>query len=517
MPGQTHPRLRKSLMVAGIAILGVVIVISVFLARLSPLSRRWVVNALRDHYHSNVELKSFQVTLFPHIVASGGGLVLGDKNHPGGPPLASIKRFSMDTTWLGLLRSPRRVRHVRLEGLTINVPPHKHEDEASSKKTRHHLPPFYLEDMEADGTVLNTFSDNPQKPPRVFAISKLRLRSVGVGKAMSFRAMLTNPKPIGQIQTSGSFGPWNPADPGQTPVSGNYAFSDADLSTIHGIAGILSSQGKYSGVLDRIEVDGETETPNFALGTSGNPESLKTQFHAVVDGVTGQTLLQPVRAQLGRCLIIARGGALRTKGVKGTTVSLNVTTDHASLGDLLRLAVKSSAPPMTGGISLLTQLELPPSREDVEERLKLKGSFTIQSAQFTDPEVAEKVTNLSQRGKGKPGQTNGKSAASNFKGHFILSNGVISFADLSFDVPGASVDLRGTYGLLSEELNFQGKLRLQAKISQTTTGIKSLLLKAVDPLFKGKHAGTVVPIKITGNRQHPSFGVQYGKLLKQIR
>ncbi|MGH9352739.1 MAG: AsmA-like C-terminal region-containing protein [Terriglobia bacterium] len=514
---QTHPRLRKWLMVAGVAILGVVIVISVFLARLSPLSRRWVVKALRDHYHSNVELKSFQVTLFPQIVATGGGLVLGDKDHPGGPPLASIKRFSMDTTWLGLLRSPRRVRHVRLEGLTLNIPPRKHENEASSKKTRHHLPPFYLEDVEADGTVLNTFSNNPQKPPRVFAIAKLRLRSVGVGKAMSFQATLTNPKPIGQIQTSGTFGPWNPADPGQTPVSGNYAFRNADLSTIHGIAGILSSLGKYGGVLDRIEVDGETDTPNFALGTSGNPEHLKTQFHAVVDGVTGQTLLQPVKAQLDHSLIIARGGALRTKGVKGTTVSLNVNTDHARLGDLLRLAVKSSTSPMTGGISLLTQFELPPGREDVEKRLKLKGSFTIHSAQFTDPAVEEKVTHLSERGEGKPGQNSGESAASNFKGHFVLLNGVMSFSDLAFDVPGASVTLHGTYGLISEELNFRGTLRLQAKISQTTTGIKSLLLKAADPLLKGKHAGTVVPIRITGKRQHPSFGVQYGKLLKRIR
>ncbi|MGH9345446.1 MAG: hypothetical protein ACRD19_16990, partial [Terriglobia bacterium] len=119
MSPRKHPRLRKWLMAACIAIFGVVVVLSVFLARLSPLSRRWVVKALRDHYHSNVELKSFQVTLFPSIVATGGGLVLSDKDHPGGPPLASIKQFSMNTTWLGLLHHPSRVRHVRLEGLTI--------------------------------------------------------------------------------------------------------------------------------------------------------------------------------------------------------------------------------------------------------------------------------------------------------------------------------------------------------------------------------------------------------------
>lgn len=517
MPGQAHPRLRMWLMIAGIAILGIIVVLSILLARLSPLSRRWVVKALRDHYHSNVELKSFQVTLFPHIVATGGGLALSDKDNPSGLPLVALKSFSMDASWLGLLHHPSRVRYLRLEGLTINVPPRKHKNEKSPKKTRHHLPPFYLENVEADGAVLNVFSDNPQKPPRVFAISKLRLQSVGVGKAMSFQATLTNPKPIGQIQTSGNFGPWNPEDPSQTAVSGNYAFHDADLSTIHGLAGILSSQGKYHGVLDRIEVEGETDTLNFALGTSGNPEHLKTQFHALVDGVTGQTLLQPVRAELGRSLIIARGGVLRVAGVKGTTVSLNVTTDRASLADVLRLAVKSPAPPMTGDISIHALLEVPSGREDVERKLKLSGSFTIRSAQFTDPAVEEKVTHLSDLGKGNTGQPSGKNAASNFNGRFVLSNSVMSFSNLSFDVPGASVDLHGTYGLLSEELNFQGALRMQAELSQMTTGVKSVLLRAVNPLFKGKNAGTVVPIKITGDRQHPSFGVQYGKLLKRIR
>lgn len=514
MSGRTHAKLRTALMAAGVAILSFLVVSAVLLARLSPLSRRWVVKALQDHYHSKAELKSFQVTLFPRITATGGGLVLEDKDHPDGPPLASIRHFTMEATWLGLLRHPSHVLNLRLEGLTLNVPPRQHSSEAPRKK-RHHLPPFYLQRVEADGAVLSVFSSDPQKQPRVFAISRLRLQSVGVGKAMSFQATLTNPKPIGQIQTSGSFGPWNATDPSETPVAGDYAFRDADLSTIRGLAGILSSHGTYHGVLDRIDVEGETETSDFALGTGGNAEPLETQFHAVVDGVTGQTLLQPVRALLGRSLIVARGGVLRVKGRKGTSIVLNVKTDRARLGDVLRLVGKS--PPMTGDISVQALLEIPHGPEDVEQRMKLKGSFTIQSARFTDPEVEEKITHLSRRGQGKPGQDSGEGAASNFKGDFALSNARMSFSKLTFDVPGASVNLRGDYGLLSGNLDFRGVLKLESKISQTTTGIKSLLLKPIDPLFKGKNAGTVVPIKITGERQHPSFGVEYGKLLKRIR
>jgi hypothetical protein len=69
------------------------------------------------------------------------------------------------------------------------------------------------------------------------------------------------------------------------------------------------------------------------------------------------------------------------------------------------------------------------------------------------------------------------------------------------------VRLDGTYNLDSEELNFRGTLRLEAKLSQTTTGMKSLFLKLIDPLFKKKNAGAVIPIKITGTREKPSFGL----------
>jgi hypothetical protein len=53
---------------------------------------------------------------------------------------------------------------------------------------------------------------------------------------------------------------------------------------------------------------------------------------------------------------------------------------------------------------------------------------------------------------------------------------------------------------------------LQAKLSQTTHGIKSFLLKPIDPLFRRRDAGTVVPIKVEGQRSHPHFGIEWGRL-----
>jgi hypothetical protein len=52
-------------------------------------------------------------------------------------------------------------------------------------------------------------------------------------------------------------------------------------------------------------------------------------------------------------------------------------------------------------------------------------------------------------------------------------------------------------------------LRLQAKLSQTMTGWKSVMLKPFNGFFAGKHGGTEVPIKITGTRENPSFGLDF--------
>ncbi len=71
------------------------------------------------------------------------------------------------------------------------------------------------------------------------------------------------------------------------------------------------------------------------------------------------------------------------------------------------------------------------------------------------------------------------------------------------------IALNGNYGLQDQSLRFQGTATLAAKLSQTTTGFKSTLLKALDPFFKkkGSTAGAVIPITISGTKDKPSFGL----------
>jgi hypothetical protein len=87
----------------------------------------------------------------------------------------------------------------------------------------------------------------------------------------------------------------------------------------------------------------------------------------------------------------------------------------------------------------------------------------------------------------------------------------MTLPDLTFAVPGAEVEIRGTYGLRDETIDMAGALHLDATLSETTTGIRSFLLMLVEPFFRGDRGnGSSVPIAISGTRGAPDVGLDLG-------
>jgi hypothetical protein len=195
---------------------------------------------------------------------------------------------------------------------------------------------------------------------------------------------------------------------------------------------------------------------------------------------------------------------------------LNVHISEGRLEDLLTLAVKADKPLMLGRVGLDTDFELPPGEEDVIEKLRLAGKFDVASARFTNPDVQRKLSGMSQRARGKDPDEEAQNVVSDLSGRFTLKHGTLSFADLSFGLPGALVQLHGSYGLRRETIAFDGWLRMEATISQAVGGgrIKRFLLKAIDPIFRKKGAGALIPIRIRGTREKPEFGLDVGKVFK---
>jgi len=506
---------RNLIAIAGVAAVILLVLMSLPIA-IEPRIKQRLVNALGERFDSEVQLESLTVSLLPRPRLSGRGLVLRHKHRTDVPPLVTIASFSGEAGLVGLLSNPLRVSNIRLEGLEINVPPggmslndDKPEDAADDDSD---ASPLIVDHLQSERAVLRILRKNPGKTPRLFEIAQLDMKDVGADHPWPFRANLTNPTPPGRIQTEGTFGPWEADEPSRTPLAASYRFENADLGVFDGIAGILNSSGAFKGVLEHIEVDGTTSMPAFELADVGNGMPLETKYHSIVDGTNGNTLLQPVEATLGSTKIHAAGGVVERDGEDGRTVELEVVIDAGRLEDILRLAVKGPQPPMTGAMTLKAKLVLPPGKRDVIQKLRLDGNFSVDRAEFTKAQVQDKVEVFSTKARGVKDDTPDP-VVSNFRGTFRMRDGAIHFSNVTFEMPGARVNVSGRFMMESEALDFRGTVRLDAKLSQLTTGVKSFFLRVVDGLFRHDDI-TVVPITIGGTADKPKVGLDFGKAVK---
>jgi hypothetical protein len=504
---------RRNTAIAGVVVILLLILFSLPIA-VEPRIKQRLVNALGERFDSDVQLEALTVSFLPRPRLSGRGLVLRHKHRTDVPPLVIIASFSGEAGLVGLLRDPVRVSNIHLEGLEVNVPPGSlslNDDEEGDNDSEA-TSPLIVSNLRSERAVLRIFRKEPGKAPRVWNIGQLDMKDVGADRPWPFRADLTNPTPPGRIQTEGTFGPWHAEEPSQTPLAASYRFENADLGVFDGIAGILNSSGAFKGVLERIEVDGTTSMPAFALADVGNSMPLETRFHSIVDGTNGNTLLQPVDATLGTTKIHSVGGVVEREGEDGRTVELDVVIDGGRLEDILRLAVKGPRPPMTGAMKLKTKFLLPPGDRDAVQKLRLDGNFSVDRAEFTKPEVQDKVEAFSTKARGVKDDTPDP-VVSNFRGTFKMRDGTIHFSTVTFEMPGARVNVSGRFVMKPEALDFRGIVRLDAKLSQLTTGVKSFFLRVVDGLFRHDDI-TVVPITIEGTPDKPKVGLDFGKAIK---
>lgn len=495
--------------------------LAILVHRASGILRHRIINTLSTRYHGRVVLPRLEVSVLSGFEVNGGGLQIWPDALHQKQPLVSVEAFRFHTAWWSLLRSPMHVNTIAIHGLALNLPPKDERQNIPSGKppgeeAKKHKIEIIVDSLDVDQGRFVLGNNNPGKSPLVFRIENLHMHRVGRRQPMRFHVTLINPKPIGNIDSSGTFGPFNPDNAGDSPVNGTYSFSHADLNTIHGIGGMLSSTGNYHGRLDHIVVDGKTDTPNFSIDVSGKSVPLRTTFHAIVDGTNGNTYLQPVDAYLRGSHIVATGSVERVKG-KGHLIQLHVLAGHpADIYDMLDLAMKTSPPLMHGQLQLDTTLELPPGKQRVAEKLRLQGHFDIRNATFTNPKFQSAVDDLSLRGQGKPqdvklAKQEHRKIESDMRGDFKLENGRLTVKGLHYNVPGAAISMQGAYSMDGKEFAFYGHVRMQAKVSQMVTGWwKKLLLMPVDPILSGKGAGTVVPIEVTGTTGSPKIGLDLG-------
>lgn len=499
-----------------LAILG--IAAQIIVKRAEPQARQRVVEWLEAKFDSDVELGGLKLDILPQPQVTGTALKLRWKRLPGIPPMIDIDEFHARLGWTALIRPDWHIDLVTLKNFELNIPPR--EEKAGNEPPKEKKAPsgaaasIVVDQVVADHMILRMIPREANKEPKEFDLYKLRIQEAGAGRPMKYETLMKNYKPPGLINSTGEFGPWMQESPGETPLRGDYTFRDADLGVFKGIAGILSSVGSFEGQLNRIDVRGTTETPDFRLTMVGNKVPLKTSYQAVVDGTNGTTVLQPVQAVLGQTPMTVAGEIVGEKGVKGKNIELQATIRNGRFEDLLQLAVKGGAP-MTGSVSLDTEIGIPRGDVDVIEKLILNGSVDIRGMRFVNPEIQNRIDELSRRGQGRPDDAAIDEIASQLLTRFSLSNTVLSLPSISYRVSGAAAEAQGQFNMRSQEMDFDGMVRLNAKASETVTGWKSLLLKPLDPLFSRNGKGTVLYFQVSGTRANPKFGLDVKRMLKK--
>lgn len=510
--------------------------------RINGWAREQTVAFLEDAFESEVELGSLDVQLGQTFRVRGRGLALRHKGRRDVPPLIVVASFDVSTGLRHLFQTPRRIDFVEVEGLQFNIPPRYSQDEQrfpnqkppSERPARAPAPtsappppePYrearprkpaslIITQLSARDATMTIIPKEMDKTPRAWQIHALVMTDVAPDRAMPFSAEIDNPLPKGTVVTSGSFGPWASGEPGLSPLEGSYTLADADLGTIKGIGGTVDAKGTFGGVLERIEATGTSTTPDFHLDYAKQPIALATTYTSVIDGTNGNTWLDPVHAVLGESTkVVATGGIVKvTREDTGRTIDLDVTIDNGRLEDVLRLAVESDEPMMTGGLTAKAKLLIPPGDVSVARKLRLDGSFSLDGARFTSDTVQSKIDELSRRAQGKPEARNIEDVLSDFSGKFGMRDGAVTFSSLRFTTQGARVQLAGSYHI-DGRLDFTGNIRMSAGVSQMVTGKKRFFLRMVDPLFRRKGA-TEFPIHIRGSVQKPEFGVDVKKTLRR--
>jgi hypothetical protein len=470
-----------------------------------PFRYREVHPLLQQVFRSRVDVQKYHRTYFPHPGFVAEGVSFYRHGDTAIPPLAKVERMQVIGTWTTLLFHPHLLYEIQLTDLHVRIPPPGTKargmdfdqgviDTSQSK--------LQIERIVADGTTLDLLRHKGE-PPLQFRFARLEIRNVRANRPLQFETRLTIPGPQGTVFASGSLGPLRSNAYGSTPLSGNYALVDADLSRVDGVAGHVAARGTFSGTFGQVDVQGHAEIPDFRAG-SAHQVRMDANYHVIVKGTSGDVEIRNVTVTSGHSVIYGSGS------VEGSPkkVAVTIATNQSHLEDLLKI-VEQSEPQVNGDVRFHAAVEFSPGPERFLQRLKLQGNIALDHVRFTKAQTEDSLDAFSARvRKNPPGDAKDDSpdVSADARSDTHFANGMASFPDIRVTFPGARARLHGTFNLIDTRIHLIGQVALQQGISHAATGWKSWLLKPLTPFFHHKRAAAVAPIAVTGTAQDPKVG-----------
>ncbi len=526
MPAPAPPRsssLPKWFRIAGVCLLALLAADCGLVAIKWPFKRSAVQHLLEHAADAPVEIASVQPKYFPHPGCIVRGVVIHHREGGSTPPLITVDTIDVESDYASILTFSPHLHSLRTDGMHIRILSGKSEGSSGGGDGKMGVK-MVIDELSAHRTTLEFLPSAPGKRPFVLVIHRARLAPVSGSRKLAFDADLRVPEPPGEVHASGHFGPWNKNDPFEIPVSGLYTFTRADLGFASGIAGLLDSRGRFSGVLRRIEVEGATHVPDFMVRSAHRAVSLATTYRATVNGQTGDVTLQSVDAHFRHSAVRASGAIAQKAPHHGKRVNLEMSVPDGRIEDFLYLLTQTSPPGMFGALTIRCRVGLQPGDGKFLRKLEMNGAFRIARARFGKPQTQHSLDRISRRAQGEKihgdaatdgndDGDDGPDVLSNLQGRISVARGTATISDATFEVPGATASLSGTYDLLREEVNLHGVAHLQNTLSKTVGahGFKSFLLKIVQPFVeKRRGRGADVPIKITGRWGKTNLSLDFG-------
>ena len=259
---------------------------------------------------------------------------------------------------------------------------------------------------------------------------------------MPFTATLTNPLPKGQIETTGTFGPWQKGDPGDDAARRDVQLSERGPRHHQGHRRHPRLDRRRSAASSSASRSRARRTPGFPLDDQRPAGGARHE-------------LRGGRRRHGRRHVSERGQRqvparrrsprrARSPAQRGSRAEHQAERPDPGGPD------RGPAPARGQGRQAAAggrgrpahRFHLPPGERDVIEKLQLAGKFDVGAAKFTDDGVQQKLSGMSHRARGRDPDVKAENVVSDLGGSSRLKDWLLSFSDLAFAMPGALVRFR---------------------------------------------------------------------------
>jgi AsmA-like protein len=478
-----------------------------------PFTRKAVLTSLTQQSGRRVEIGSFRETFIPPGYVAEN-ITLTKAGAKQDKSAITMRKLVIAAKFSDLFLMRKQIERASISGARVRIPPQpgtqsKERPSASGHQLR--FAKIGVVELEDSTAIFPSWEGDPD--PFTITVQSFWLKDVNGTSPAVFHTRFFISDPKATVRSEGQIGPWNWSDRGRTPVSGSFSIDQADLSVLGGIAGNLRGSGSFRGPLAHVACTGIAEVPEFRVNGGAHSEHLLSRFRASVNGLNGDTRLEKVESQLNSTVVESQGTIKSDVKRPGKTAALTFSVKSGHLEDFLLLFTREAKASMTGNITLDASVVVPPGPPGFLQKLMLNGDFEIADGRFTSFATQDRINRLSKSGEGmtkSEGKEDPSTVFSDLKGHVDAQSGTATFSNSVLTAPAERADIAGTFNLIDKKVDLLGLLRTTGKLSDTTSGFKTVFLKVLSPFWRHKSV-TVVPFTISGTPQKPVFSLVLSK------